>query len=111
MTKPLSLVALILLLVACATAPQNVSEAIGQSYATLATVAHDVSAAKASGLLSDVDAAKLKGQLQAAKNNVDFALSAYAAGRDAEVENRLEATRVVIRSIIKVLKDREAANG
>jgi len=93
------------LLAACQTAPANVSEAIGAGYASLTTVAHDVHDAKTSGLITEAKAGELKAQLQAAKNNLDQASQAYAANDPDLATSRLEASRIVLRTVIQVLKD------
>ena len=104
--RRIPLLLVVLLVAACQTTkpPQNMSEVIGQAYAELTAVAHDVASASTSGLISDRQTADLKKQLQAAKNNIDMATEAYAAGNTATVNDRLAATHIVLQTIIRALQ-------
>lgn len=94
---------------ACANTGSNLSDSIGASYALLTTAAHDVETARVAGVIPDSKALEYKGQLQAAKANLDAATAEYTTGNDLAASDRVRTTQVVLHAIIKAIQDYEAA--
>jgi hypothetical protein len=109
--SPLILIAVLLALLAgCATrpdTPRDVGDAIALGYTMAEISADSVADLHASGILNDVQRTRYRINLQAAKDNLDLASTALAAGRLLEAEDRLRQANLILTAIETALRQQQ----